>query len=197
MSKKKDKAKQHKENLKDQVEEVLDDAIEEVDKDGENSDSQADKKENGLSEEERLKQDLEKEKDKFLRLFAEFENYKRRTSKERLELFKTANQELMTAMLPILDDFDRAINELKKSGDENLLKGVELIHNKLRETLRSKGLERMKVEQGEDFDSEIHEAITQVPAPSDDLKGKIVDVVEPGYRLGERIIRFPKVVTGQ
>lgn len=197
MSKKKDKAKHDNKDFKDQVEEVLDDAIEEVDKSGENGDSEPDMKAKNLSKEEKLKQDLEKEKDKFLRLFAEFENYKRRTSKERLELFKTANQEVMTAMLPILDDFDRAINELKKSGDENLLKGIELIHNKLKETLKNKGLERMKVEQGHDFDSEIHEAITQIPAPSKDLKGKIVDVVEPGYMLGERIIRFPKVVTGQ
>ncbi len=103
----------------------------------------------------------------------------------------------MTAMLPVMDDFDRAMSELKKSADESLLKGIELIHNKLRETLKAKGLERMKVEQGDDFDAEIHEAITQVPAPSDKLKGKIVDVVEPGYKLGERIIRYPKVITGQ
>ncbi len=197
MSDKKDKAKKDNKEVKDQVEEVLDNAIEEVDGDSENKEEKSDAKAEELTEEERLKEDLQKEKDKFLRLFAEFENYKRRTSKERLELFKTANQEVMTAMLPVLDDFDRALNELKKSGDENLLKGIELIHNKLKETLKAKGLERMKVEQGEDFDSEVHEAITQVPAPSDDLKGKIVDVVEPGYKLGERIIRFPKVVTGQ
>lgn len=197
MSDKKDKAKKDNKEVKDQVEEVLDNAIEEVDGDSENKEEKPDTKAEELTEEERLKEDLQKEKDKFLRLFAEFENYKRRTSKERLELFKTANQEVMTAMLPVLDDFDRALNELKKSGDENLLKGIELIHNKLKETLKAKGLERMKVEQGEDFDSEVHEAITQVPAPSDDLKGKIVDVVEPGYKLGERIIRFPKVVTGQ
>ncbi|MCG9972969.1 nucleotide exchange factor GrpE [Christiangramia crocea] len=197
MSEKKDKAKKKDKEVKDQVEEVLDNAIDEVDENGENKEEQPEGKENELTQEERLKEDLQKEKDKFLRLFAEFENYKRRTSKERLELFKTANQEVMTAMLPILDDFDRALNELKKSGDENLLKGIELIHNKLKETLKAKGLERMNVEQGEDFDSEIHEAITQVPAPSDDLKGKIVDVVEPGYKLGERIIRFPKVVTGK
>lgn len=197
MSDKKDKAKKDNKEVKDQVEEVLDNAIDEVDGDSENKEEKPDTKAEELTEEERLKEDLQKEKDKFLRLFAEFENYKRRTSKERLELFKTANQEVMTAMLPVLDDFDRALNELKKSGDENLLKGIELIHNKLKETLKAKGLERMKVEQGEDFDSEVHEAITQVTAPSDDLKGKIVDVVEPGYKLGERIIRFPKVVTGQ
>ena len=197
MSRKEDKAKDDNKNIKDQVEEVMDNAIDEVDDRGENADEQIDTKEQELTEEEIMKEELQKEKDKFLRLFAEFENYKRRTSKERLELFKTANQEVMTAMLPVMDDFDRAMNELNRSGDENLLKGIELIHNKLRETLKAKGLERMEVEKGSNFDSEIHEAITQVPAPSDDLKGKIVDVVEPGYKLGERIIRYPKVVTGK
>lgn len=197
MSRKEDKVKDDKKNIKDQVEDKIDDAIDEVEGNDENAEEQVDTKDQELTEEELLKEDLQKEKDKFLRLFAEFENYKRRTSKERLELFKTANQEVMTAMLPIMDDFDRALNELKKSGDENLLTGIALIHNKLKETLKAKGLERMEVEQGSDFDSEIHEAITQVPAPSDDLKGKIVDVVEPGYKLGERIIRYPKVVTGK
>ena len=197
MSRKEDKVKQDKNEVKDQVEEVIEDAINEVEEDNDSADESPETRENELSDEELLKEDLQKEKDKFLRLFAEFENYKRRTSKERLDLFKTANQEVMTAMLPVMDDFDRALNELKKSGDENLLKGIELIHNKLKETLKAKGLEKMEVEKGEAFDSEVHEAITQVPAPSSDLKGKIVDVVEPGYKLGERIIRYPKVVTGQ
>jgi len=197
MSRKEDKIKDDNKEVKDQVEEAIDNAINEVDENDENNEEEPQLKEGELSEEERLKEDVQKEKDKFLRLFAEFENYKRRTSKERLDLFKTANQEVMTAMLPIMDDFDRALNELKKSGDENLLKGIELIHNKLKETLKAKGLERMEVEHGSDFDSEVHEAITQIPAPSDDLKGKIVDVVEPGYKLGERIIRYPKVITGK
>jgi len=197
MSRKEDKTKDDPKEIKDQVEEAIDNAIDEVNENNENSDEELGADGERLTEEELLKEEVQKEKDKFLRLFAEFENYKRRTSKERLELFKTANQEVMTAMLPVMDDFDRALNELRKSGDENLIKGIELIHNKLRETLNAKGLVRMEVEQGSDFDSEIHEAITQVPAPSDDLKGKIVDVVEPGYKLGERIIRYPKVVTGK
>ncbi len=196
MSRKEDKF-QDKNEVKDQVEENINEAIDELDQIDENEESTIENSEKQFSEEEKLKNDLEKEKDKFLRLFAEFENYKRRTSKERLELFKTANQEVLTAMLPIMDDFDRAMVELDKSGDEGLLQGVRLIQNKLRETLKSKGLERMKVEQGDAFDSEIHEAVTQIPAPSDKLKGKIVDVIEPGYKLGERIIRYPKVVTGQ
>jgi molecular chaperone GrpE len=150
-----------------------------------------------LSVEEQLSQDLAKEKDKYLRLFAEFENYKRRTSKERIELFKTANQEVLLAMLPVLDDFDRAMVEISKSDDELVLKGVELIHEKLKNTLVSKGLEQVEVKAGDAFDADFAEAITQIPAPSAKMKGKIVDVLEKGYKLGDKIIRFPKVVIGQ
>ncbi len=149
-----------------------------------------------LTEEQKLKEELASEKDKFLRLFAEFENYKKRTSKERIELFKTANQEVLQAMLPVLDDFDRAMVQIEKSGDEMLLKGVELIHNKLKDTLVSKGLAIVEIKAGDDFNADFAEAITQIPAPSDDLKGKVVDVVEKGYKLGDKIIRFPKVVIG-
>ena len=150
-----------------------------------------------LSVEEQLAQDLAKEKDKFLRLLAEFENYKRRTTKERIELFKTASQEVLLALLPVLDDFDRAMVEINKSEDELLAKGVELIHEKLKGTLVTKGLEVVDVKAGDAFDADFAEAITQIPAPSDDLKGKIVDVLEKGYKLGDKIIRFPKVVIGQ
>ena len=143
------------------------------------------------------KADLEKEKDRYLRLYAEFENYKRRTSKERAELFKTAGQDVMHSMLPVLDDFDRAKGVIAKAKDKNLLKGVELISGKLRETLMAKGLTEMTIKPGDQFDAEIHEAITQIPAPNEDLKGKVVDVVEKGYKLGEKIIRFPKVVVGK
>ena len=150
-----------------------------------------------ISVEEQLKKDLSQEKDKFLRLFAEFENYKKRTSKERIELFRTANEEVMTVLLPILDDFDRGISELKKTNDEELLIGMELINNKLKNSLIQKGLTIISTNAGEVFDVELHEAITQIPAPSDDLKGKIVDVIEQGYKLGEKVIRYPKVVIGQ
>lgn len=177
------------ETIENQAEEISGDAIDEV----EEQEPEVEE----LSEIEQIKLDLEKEKDKFLRLFAEFENYKRRTSKERIELFKTANQDVMTAMLPVLDDFDRALTEIKKTKDKNLIKGVELIHNKFQETLKNKGLEAMDVKHGDSFDADVHEAITQIPASSAKLKGKIVDVVERGYKLGDRIIRFPKVVTGK
>ncbi|MDE0598605.1 nucleotide exchange factor GrpE [Dokdonia genika] len=141
--------------------------------------------------------DLAAEKDKFLRLFAEFENYKRRTTKERIELYKTAGQEVIQALLPVVDDFDRALNEFKGDKDDVHIKGMTLISNKFKETLKSKGLEEMEVKAGDAFDADQHEAITQIPAPSKKLKGKIVDVIEKGYKLGDKIIRFPKVVTGQ
>ena len=150
-----------------------------------------------LSVEEQMALDLANEKDKYLRLFAEFENYKRRTTKERIELFKTANQEVLLALLPVLDDFDRAITEISKTDDGPLLEGVALINEKLKTTLVSKGLEQVDVKVGDVFDADFAEAITQIPAPSDKLKGKIVDVLEKGYKLGDKIIRFPKVVVGQ
>lgn len=149
-----------------------------------------------LSVEDQLKDELAKEKDKFLRLFAEFENYKRRTTKERIDLFKTAGQEIIVSMLPVVDDFDRAYGEISKTKEKELLKGVELIRQKLKDTLKNKGLEEVTVVAGDAFNADEHEAITQIPAPSDELKGKIVDVIEKGYKLGDKVIRFPKVVTG-
>ncbi len=148
------------------------------------------------SVEDQLREDLAKEKDKFLRLFAEFENFKKRTSKERMDLFKTAGQEVIVSLLPVLDDFDRALKEISKSEDKEMFKGVELISNKLKETLKGKGLEQVEVGEGDVFDAEVHDAITQIPAPNKKMKGKIIDVVEKGFKLGDRIIRHPKVVVG-
>lgn len=152
--------------------------------------------EDALSTEQKLELELSNEKDKFLRLFAEFENYKKRTSKERMDLFKTANQEVLQAMLPVLDDFDRALIEIGKSQDDALLQGVSLIHEKFKSTLVSKGLEEVEVRAGDAFNADYAEAITQIPAASEAMKGKIVDVLEKGYKLGDKIIRFPKVVIG-
>ncbi|MFI8606390.1 nucleotide exchange factor GrpE [Cellulophaga baltica] len=149
-----------------------------------------------LSVEEQLREDLAKEKDKFLRLFAEFENYKKRTSKERMDLFKTAGQEVIVALLPVSDDFDRAMQELAKSNDKETFKGVELIKIKFEQVLKSKGLEEVEAKAGDVFDADIHEAITQIPAPNKKLKGKIIDVIEKGFKLGDKIIRHPKVVVG-
>lgn len=148
--------------------------------------------------EEKLQEEVKQEKDKFLRLFAEFENYKRRTSKERVELFSTASEDVMKTLLPVLDDFERALSHIDDDKEaEELRKGVLLIYQKLVKTLEQKGLKPIAVEKGDVFNADIHEAITQIPAPSDDLKGKIIDIVEKGYKLGEKVIRFPKVVIGQ
>ncbi|MGV0831770.1 nucleotide exchange factor GrpE [Empedobacter brevis] len=148
------------------------------------------------SELEIIKEQLAKEKDQYLRLFAEFDNYKKRTSRERMDIFKTANKEVITSLLPVLDDFGRALNQIEKSGDDNLTQGIELINNKLTETLRGKGLKQMEIKPGDDFDTDFHEAITQIPAPTEDLKGKIVDIVETGYLLNDVVVRYAKVVVG-
>ena len=143
-----------------------------------------------------LNENLNQEKDKYLRLFAEFENFKKRTARERIELFKTAGQEVITAILPILDDFERAIDQTPKEHEE-LIKGFVLIKNKLTDVLKSNGLNVTETNVGDTFDAEIHEAITLIPATDESQKGKIMDITEKGYQLGDKIIRFPKVVVGQ
>jgi len=140
---------------------------------------------------------LKEEKDKYLRLFAEFENYKKRTSKERIELYKTANKEVITSLIPILDDFNRANQQINKESGSVDKEGINLIYNKFHEVLKNNGLSQTKVKIGDEFDAELHEAITQIPAPSEEEKGKIIDIVEIGYQLGDRIIRYPKVIVGQ
>ena len=145
----------------------------------------------------KLEDQLKEEKDKFLRLFAEFENYKRRTAKERIELFSTASEEVMISLLPILDDFDRASVEIEKDKENETLKGVLLIKNKLFDSLKSKGLSLVDVKKGDEFNADDHEAVTQIPAPTNDMVGKIIDIVEKGYKLGEKVIRYPKVVIGK
>ena len=138
-----------------------------------------------------LGQKLDEMNDKYLRLFSEFDNFRKRTQKERLELFKTASEDVIVALLPVLDDFERAL----KSVDENHKEGIELIYNKFNNTLQQKGLQCMD-SMGNEFDTDFHEAITNIPAPSPDLKGKVVDVIEKGYRLNDKVIRFAKVVVG-
>lgn len=139
---------------------------------------------------------LAEEKDRYLRLYAEFENYKRRTAKEKNEFFMYANQDIMISMLAILDDFERALKEISKTGNEDDIKGVELIYQKFKSKLIEKGLKPIDVNAGDDFNVDFHEAITQIPAPTPELKGKIVDVIEKGYQLHDKVIRFTKVVTG-
>lgn len=139
---------------------------------------------------------LAQEKDRNIRLFAEFENYKKRTLKEKMEFAQYANSEMMISMLGVLDDFERALKEIAKNGNEADLQGVELIYQKFKNKLIEKGLLPIEVKIGDAFNVDLHEAITSIPSPSEDLKGKIVDVVETGYQLHDKVIRFTKVVTG-
>ncbi|HAA14182.1 MAG TPA: nucleotide exchange factor GrpE [Cytophagales bacterium] len=151
-----------------------------------------------ISAEEKLEAELAEQKDKYLRLYSEFENYRRRTSKEKLDLVKTANEDLIKELLPVLDDLERAAQNNTKEGVElaSVLEGNNLIQNKLVRALEGKGLKKLDIGAGSEFDTEFQEAITQIPAPQEDLKGKVVDCVEPGYTLGEKVIRYAKVVTG-
>ncbi len=151
-----------------------------------------------ISESEKKDVEIQELKDKHLRLYSEFDNFRRRTQKEKLELYKTAGEDIFKALLPVMDDFERAKKSMEETKDYDSLKvGVDLIYNKFLHIFKSNGLEPMADVVGSDFDSEIHEAITQIPAPSEDLKGKVVDVVEQGYTLKEKVIRFAKVVVGK
>ena len=144
------------------------------------------KKENSIS----LEEQLSLEKDKNLRLFAEFDNFRKRTAKERIELFSTASQDIMTSLLPILDNFERAFKANEpKEGD-----GMLLIYNQLKSELEKKGLKEIENPIGKDLDTDFHEAITKIPSENDDQKGKIVDVIEKGYLLSSKVIRYAKVV---
>ena len=150
-----------------------------------------------LSLEEQLKTQLDEVNDKYIRLLAEFDNFKRRTAKERIELFKVANQETLKAMITVLDDFDRAQKSMDTAHDIDALKeGLKLVHHKLKTTLQSQGLAEMENSYGKTFDTDLHEAVTNIPAPTEDLKGKVVDELEKGYLLNEKVIRFAKVVVG-
>jgi len=154
-------------------------------------------KEAELSAEEKLELELAEAKDKYLRLYSEFENFRRRNAKERIDLIKTASSDLMKELLPTIDDFERARKANENQEDiEAVKEGFNLISTKLMKTLEAKGLKVMETEKGTAFDADLHEAVTQFPVEDEKLKGKIIDTVEKGYYLGERVIRFAKVVIG-
>ncbi len=166
-----------------------------------NTDKEPVEKQEELSPEEQLQariaeleEELKAEKDQKLRLYADFENHRKRTAKERVELFGSANQELMSALLPIIDDFKRGLENLK---DEESKEGIALISNKFENILKQKGLKPMESTIGKDFDVDTMEAITRIPAPSEDLKGKVVDEIEQGFYLGNKILRYARVVVGE
>jgi molecular chaperone GrpE len=143
----------------------------------------------------KLKDELSESKDKYVRLYAEFDNFRRRSSKEKLEMIQSANEQLLKSLLPVADDFERAEKSFKGRNDKEA-EGFFLIHNKFKKTLEHSGVKAMEVGKESDFNPDFHEAITQVPAPEDKLKGKIIDVVEKGYLLNDKVIRFAKVVVG-
>ena len=141
-----------------------------------------------------LNESLKLEKEKYVRLFAEFENYKRRTAKERIELFKTAGKDVLSSLVPVLEDFKRAISQEGSNSDDE---GINLIYNKFNEILKNQGLIEVEVNLGDVFDAEIHEAISQIPAKDESQKGKIIDIIQGGYKIGDNIITYPKVVVAQ
>jgi len=174
---------QEPEYLKEEIEEVNEARVNEVE-------------DNGLSEVDKLKEELAQLNDKYVRLFAEFDNYKRRTNQERRDLLQTAGKDVIVSLLGVLDDFERADKAMEKATDvKQVREGVELVHHKLKSLLVQKGLVAMDTK-GKTFDADIHEAITSIPAPSQDLKGKVVDEVEKGYLLNDKLIRFAKVIVG-
>ncbi|TAF43135.1 MAG: nucleotide exchange factor GrpE [Sphingobacteriales bacterium] len=149
-----------------------------------------------LSEEDKLKAEVTTLNDKFIRLYAEFDNFKRRTQKERIDLLKTANKEVILALLPVLDDFERAEKALANITDVAAVKeGIAIVQNKLKNILAQKGLSEMDAI-GHAFDADVHEAITSIPSPSEESKGKVIDQMEKGYLLNDKVIRFAKVIIG-
>lgn len=148
-----------------------------------------------MTEVEKLQAEVEDLKNQNLRLYAEFENFRKRNARERVELATTANKEVLSALLPVLDDFQRALNNISDEEKESeTAKGIALIQNKLRETLKQKGLKPMENTIGKKFDVDFMEAITKIPAPTPDMAGKVIDEIEPGYLIGEKILRYAKVV---
>lgn len=146
---------------------------------------------------EKLREEVASLKDKYIRQAAEFDNFRKRTAKERLELVQTAGRDVMLALLPVVDDFERAEKQISQTEDVLAVKeGVQLVFHKLRNTLQAKGLKPMQ-SVGEEFNPDMHEAITEIPAPSDEMKGKVMDELEKGYYLNDKIIRFAKVVVGK
>jgi molecular chaperone GrpE len=154
------------------------------------------KKENEADPTKKLQDELAEAKDKYVRLYAEFDNFRRRSAKEKLEMIQSANESLLKALLPVMDDFDRAEKSFKDKNDKEA-EGFFLIQNKYKKVLEQYNVKPMDAGKGSDFNPDFHEAITQIPAPEESLKGKVVDVVEKGYLLGEKVIRFAKVVVGQ
>lgn len=164
--------------------------------DGQQEAQQVETAQETISVEDKYKEELSQANDKFLRLYAEFDNFRRRTAKEREEARKTEGKDVIVALLPVLDDFERAIRSMENATDIVAVKeGVALIQNKMKNILTQKGLKEMQ-SIGSPFNPDLHEAITNIPAPTDDMKGKVIDEMEKGYELNDKVIRFAKVIVG-
>ncbi|MEM7548896.1 MAG: nucleotide exchange factor GrpE [Bacteroidota bacterium] len=192
--------KEEEENTNTVSEEVVDETNsgeDQVQSEEESSNGESKEEVEEQTEEEKLAHELSEQKDKYLRLYSEFENFRRRSAKERLELINTASSGLMEGLLPVLDDMERALKAAESDKDNPIIEGLELIHQKFSKILKDKGLEEIEVGEGSEFDPEFQEAVTKIPAPSKKLKGKVVDVIEKGYKMGEKVIRYTKVVIGE
>lgn len=192
---------ENKAKVNDQLENEIPDLTEHLEESAENKkETKKDKGHKKTKAEEQLEKaesEIIELKDKHIRLQADFDNYRKRTLKERMELLKTANESLLISILPVIDDFDRALQILDMAEEKNHISdGVNLIYNKFQEFLKQNGVKEINA-QGQDFNTEVHEAIVKIPAPSKELKGKVVDVVQKGYLLNDKVIRFPKVVIGE
>lgn len=195
MAKKETATKHEQETMHQNMENATEEVLTE---DPSGEDSQGAAANEPVDETIELKQQVGELKDKYIRLVAEFENYKKRSVREKLDWMKSAAQDTLMALLPVLDDFDRAKKFAAGENGEGqgISEGVELVYQKLYNTLNQKGLEPME-STGEAFDPELHDAITEIPAPTEDMKGKVIDTIEKGYRLNDKIIRHAKVVVGK
>ncbi len=189
--------KEKKEQLENENQEMTAEHADSAHSKKENKKDKAHKKTKAEEDLEKAEKELAELKDKHIRLQAEFDNYRKRTLKERMELLKTASESLLVNILPVIDDFDRAIQTLEAiESDTPVKEGVNLIYNKFQEFLKQNGVKEIEAK-GKDFDTDLHEAITTFAAPSEDLKGKIIDVVQKGYFLNDKVIRHSKVVIGE
>ena len=201
MSKENTEEKQHKTSKENQNQEITNSSAKETTNEKVKAEIEEEEQEDIKSVEidpiEKLQDELAEAKDKFLRLYSEYDNYRRRTAKEKLDMMQTANENLLLSLLPVLDDFERAVSAFSDQKSLDAVKeGMNLIFQKFDNILQQKGLKQMDTKQGIKFDTDLHEAITQIPAPKSKLKGKIVDTVEKGYYLGDKVIRHARVVIG-
>ncbi len=187
------------ENIESKKEEQeKEDAVDQAEAQKDSSDEESLEEETEIDEKEQLKAELEESRDKYLRLYSEFENFRRRTAKERIDLIGSATKDLIVDLLPVLDDFERAFKSLENKSEKEsdaAKEGLEIIQHKFRKILDQKGLKKLDIKKGDRFDPEFQEAITQTPAGKK-LEGKVVDVIENGYTLNDKVVRFAKVVTG-